>query len=444
MVNDILDLSKVESGKLELEHSTFYLTEVIEDLNNLFGLAAREKNIRLRLPLIDAKTESAYIGDPIRVGQILINLVGNAIKFTELGSIELSWTEEHVKNNEFRLSFRVKDTGRGIEESQLESIFESFSQVNTTPSDTGTGLGLSISRKLAHMMGGKLEANSKPGTGSTFYFSVNIRKAPKQARPILATERQPSAETARLKFLLVEDSEINQTLAKRMLENKGYQVTVAENGAIALELMQIQYFSVVLMDIRMPVMDGLEAIKKIREHPKLRKTRVIAQSASVLDEEVKLAMEAGFDGYLPKPLDFELLHKLLQNQDDVSATTVSTDYIVRGVNFGSALSSHGGDVDFLVTLTGDFIDIYGNAADDLQRSLTQQDFEQAERLMHNIAGLSGTFGANGLMASARQIESDFRTDQQVEDAHYQDLKSELKNFVSAIHEFKQLNDQQQA
>ena len=444
VVNDILDLSRVESGKLSLDRREFRLSTVFEDLSNLFGLAAKDKGLTLKLPDVNPEEETTYLGDPIRLGQVLINLVGNSIKFTEQGRVDLSWSEAEMPNNQSRLSFRVKDTGRGIESSELESIFESFSQSKTTPSDTGTGLGLTISRKLAEMMGGQLNANSKPGLGSTFYFSAVVEPmGVTNLPPVTQLKTTLTKRFAGTEVLLVEDNEINQILATRMLEKAGLKVTVAENGAIALSILSEHDFPVILMDIRMPVMDGIEAVKRIRANPALKPEVVIALSAGVLETEVKEALDAGFDHYLPKPIDFNALTHMLNqfamtqpiDEDRVDDTDI---YTINGVKFGNAIEMHGGDIDFLITLTGDFINIYGEVDDALKAHIAAKDWEQSERLMHNIAGLAGTFGAESLMATARKIEQSLKDSQSTSNEELIELSTALGNFKDAIEKFQNM------
>ncbi|MBT4491824.1 MAG: AAA family ATPase [Gammaproteobacteria bacterium] len=445
VVNDILDLSRVESGKLEIELAPFQLLTVTEDLDNLFTLAAEEKRLELILPEEGSKEQSAYLGDAIRISQVLINLVSNAIKFTDRGSVEVSWSEEDLSNDRTRILFSVKDSGRGIDESELESIFESFSQGNTTPSDTGTGLGLSISRKLAEMMDGTLTVISKLGEGSTFSFSVVVDKLPdavgvSRSRITTTPEMLPAAEV-----LLVEDNEINQKMAKRMLETIGMNVTVANDGSQALELLSHRDFPIIMMDIRMPVMDGIETIKKIRANPDLKYSFVIALSAGVLDTEIDAAMSAGFDRYLTKPLELGSMYNTLKEilgSHSPSASTVEVDdrLRIRGADFSKALESHGGDIQFLITLTADFIEIYGHADQDLRGHLDNDDLDQATRLVHNIAGLSGTFGATTLMNSSRRLEEELKSHDSASDDCLEEFGGELKNFVLAIKEFRERND----
>lgn len=443
VVNDILDLSRVESGKLQLNESPIRLSVVFADIQNLFTLAAKEKGLKLTLPALDPDTEQVYLGDPIRLCQVLINLVGNAIKFTERGFIDLSWSQETLAGGSVRLFFRVKDSGIGIRESDLETIFESFSQGSIAPSDTGTGLGLSISRKLAEMMGGELTANSKTGLGSTFYFSAIVEKqVEQQSKSLMPMQPAPSLLKP-IEILLVEDNEINQNLARRMLEQMGATVAIAEHGAAALKQLEEKFYPVILMDIRMPVMDGLETIRHIRENSNMQSAVVIALSAGVLDTEVEDAMAAGFDHYLTKPVDAQQLKALLNDivgtQSAPRSTSDNIDeatYQFRNVDFGPAIESHGGDVEFMVTLTGDFREIYGDAGERLKQYLRDKDLEQAERLTHNLAGLAGTFGARALMQASRTAEQEIKDSSIISSASIDLFSQELANFLQAIEDFQ--------
>ena len=443
VVNDILDLSRVESGKLQLEHSPFKLSTVFEDLTNLFDLVAAEKGLKLYLPDVDSRDEPAYLGDPIRIGQVLINLVGNAIKFTHRGTVEVTWSSEDISNDQTRLTFRVKDSGSGIDESQLDNIFESFSQGAAISPETGTGLGLSISRELAVMMDGHLTANSRIGKGSTFYFSAVVDRLPDASSVAESVESADHQRLPSTDVLLVEDNEINRKLVKRMLESIGMTVTVANDGLEALDVLSNRFFPIIFMDIRMPNMNGLETIVEIRKDPTFNSSEIIALSAGVLENEVKAALDAGFNKYLTKPLElgtvYDTLAEILGKPAGADKSRGSPVLEINGVNFSSALESHGGDINFLVTLTGDFVDIYSNASDELKKFLDAGDTEKAERLVHNLAGLSGTFGAAALMKSARALEAELAQHRNATPGSLSSLEIELANLVEAIRKFRKQN-----
>lgn len=445
IVNDILDLSRLESGKFALEQVEFKLSMVFMDLSNLMSLAADEKGITLNLPSFDDDKEPTLVGDPIRLAQIMINLVGNAIKFTMAGSINVTYSEEKVSESSIRLNFRIKDSGRGIESANLNTIFEPFAQGDLAPGDAGTGLGLSISRQLARTMGGELAANSKLGKGSTFYFSAIVQKLP--ASHIYATA--PTSQVTLMtdaEALLVEDNLINQKLTCLMLEKQGFKVTVAGNGIEALEALAKQRYDVVLMDIRMPVMDGVETIKRIRTNPVISSTLVIAISAGVLKVEENLALDAGFDHFLTKPIDFNALQKIFFDKQPTQPVIgkdeqeTKTETHNSSVDFSKAIERLGGDLEFFQTLTNDYVDIYGNADETFADLLTIQDLEQAERLAHNIAGLAGTFGAEKLMLVARKVEQELRAGGELSKKSTAAFTQELANLITAIKEFKKSHE----
>jgi CheY-like chemotaxis protein/anti-sigma regulatory factor (Ser/Thr protein kinase) len=432
-----------------LQQTGFKISTLIHDLYNLFSLEAQDKKIRLVLPVIDQQHEPSYLGDVIRIGQVLINLVGNAVKFTTEGQVSVTWQEETLDAERIRLTFTVSDTGPGISKADQEAIFESFSQGRDTPPDVGTGLGLSISRRLAEILDGHLRVESERGKGSQFEFSAVVHYLGAQVNDVVASpepegEKQAPEVTAPspgMSILLVEDNKINQELALNMLEKAGHQVTLADNGTIALECLEQQSFDLVLMDIRMPVMDGLEAIRHIRANELTRRQVVIALSAGALDDEVSEAIAAGFDHYLTKPVDFNALDTLLA---DIRGTTATHELPVtsgpvefRGIRFDRAINNHDGDVPFVVTLTSDFISYYADADTEVKALLERQDQEGAERLMHNIAGIAGAFGADRLMASARTIEQVLRNDGEPTSDQFETLTKEHSNFLTAIEEFQQ-------
>jgi PAS domain S-box-containing protein len=436
VVNDILDLSRVESGKMALRLAPFTLAEVMGELQNLFGLAAQQKNLTLRVQECTAETH--FLGDAVRIGQVLINLVGNAIKFTERGQIVVSVTPEPLDESRVRLSFAVEDTGIGIEASQLEPIFESFTQTAATTSDSGTGLGLAICRRLVAMMGGQIQVDSTPGRGSTFSFTVVVEGWQAiESMPVTAKSEVRSAEANGKNILLVEDNVINQNLASAVLRKAGFTVTVVENGAQALDTLRHAQFDTVLMDIRMPVMDGLEAIRLIRGDDQLKSNRVIALSASVLESEIQQALDAGFDDYLGKPIDFHDLLGRLNKPGEIGNSAPNPTYDIDGIDFNRPLRNNDYDFDLICQLLSDFTQFYKSADEELLGFIDNRKLEEAERLAHNIAGVAGNFGAQELMAVARKIEQAIRSDGDAA-ALREQFSTELHNFVTAIDKFLRL------
>ncbi|WP_254277127.1 PAS domain S-box protein [Halomonas sp. 3H] len=320
IVNDILDFSKIEAGKLELESRPFHPKELIAQQEALFGLAANEKALRFRTRQGGDAT-AALLGDPLRLGQVLTNLVGNAIKFTERGEVELVIHVEAIDRSRCRLTCSVNDTGIGISAAQQKRLFNAFTQADTSTSRRygGTGLGLVISQRLVEQMGGKLSLSSQPGQGSRFTFSLplEISEAPLRHPP--GAKGYDLPRLGGKKVLLAEDNPINQALTRRLLEDLGVEVSVVDNGREAVDSLRQHGVDLVLMDLQMPVMDGLEAARRIRQDNAT--LPIIALSAAVLSEERQQALGAGMNEHLAKPvqprqLTATLLHWL--TDDDAS------------------------------------------------------------------------------------------------------------------------------
>ena len=312
LLNDILDLSKIEAGKLDVENIPMQPAEVLDTLKKIFQYKAEEKGLQLHTAITD-DLPAVIMGDPTRINQILTNLISNAIKFTEKGSVSISLS----KKNDFLL-FEVRDTGVGIPENRLLDIFEAFKQAEgeTTRRFGGTGLGLNISRQLAELMGGNIWVESEVGKGSSFFVSLPlVAVAEDLADKQSLSESQImelGAVLSNKRILLAEDNEFNQMIAKDDLEYyaAGIQVDLVENGALALEKAQKGIYDLILMDVQMPEMDGIEASMKIREWEKANDKSpipIIAMTASLLKSEVNLCLEAGMDNYIPKPYEAEEL-----------------------------------------------------------------------------------------------------------------------------------------
>lgn len=312
IINDILDFSKIESGKLEFENIKFSLSQVISTVTELMLAKAGEKNIRLSTK-IDQKIPDQLIGDPTRLNQILLNLVGNAIKFTNQGEVKITIELLSEATNVEELKFSVTDTGIGIPEDKLKSLFKAFTQVSneTTRKYGGTGLGLAIAKQLVEMQNGSISVKSKVAEGSTFSFILKFKKNEKP-------ESGSNKVVAKLDFkklegstvLLVEDNLLNQILAKKVLTDWKLKVEVAENGLVAIDKLKKNNFDLILMDIQMPEMDGYDATKYIREKltsPK-SETPIIAMTAHALAGEAEKCIKAGMDDYISKPFDTQALY----------------------------------------------------------------------------------------------------------------------------------------
>jgi hypothetical protein len=317
VINDILDFSKIEAGKLSIEHIAFDLHRLIADVLKPLAMRADEKGIELISAVID-NVPRFVLGDPSRIRQVLVNLVGNAIKFTDTGRITLTTDLMQQQHGRTIIHFAVSDTGIGIARDKHELIFDAFSQedTSTTRKYGGTGLGLSICRRLVELMGGQMWLHSQLGEGSTFHFSVELQLTEQSvSAPGQPISRHSLREARlRLNILLVEDHPTNQKLALGLLEKWGHLATLAQNGQEAIDILDRQSFDVVLMDMQMPVMGGIDATKRIRAREAalhLPRTPIIAMTAAAMQDDRDACLAAGMDDYVSKPIKVgELQEKL--------------------------------------------------------------------------------------------------------------------------------------
>ncbi len=315
VINNILDFSKIDGGKMELEKQPFDLRGCVEDSLGLVTTKASEKGLNLVLT-IDSNTPETIMGDPTKLRQILVNLLSNAVKFTHKGVISIS-VFGRLASSGHEVHFAIKDTGIGIPKEKMSRLFQSFSQVDasTTRKYGGTGLGLAISKKLVELMGGRIWVESEEGKGSIFHFTIQAeaitRKhtSPRTLAPQLQSGLKLS-KTHPLRILLAEDNAINQKVALQMLKKLGYIADVAANGVEVLEALERQPYHIVLMDIQMPEMDGLEAARAIRRRW-LIGPKIIAITAYALEGDQERCLEAGMDDYISKPVQIEELAAIL-------------------------------------------------------------------------------------------------------------------------------------
>ena len=317
LINDILDFSKIEAGKIELENIPFDIRDAINNVHTTLRFKAEEKGLTFSAR-ISPEVPRAVLGDPVRLAQVLINLAGNAIKFTAKGSVMITCSSEEISEGQSRLHFQVIDTGVGIAEGSIGKIFESFTQENSSVSREfgGTGLGLAISKRLIEMQGGSLSVSSVKGEGSTFTVSVpyTISHEEVEVTVVETLNADVRSKMADLKILLVDDNHFNQLVAIDTLELELTRavVDVAENGEEAIRLVSENNYDIVLMDVQMPVMNGLEATRAIRKLPSPKnQTRIIAMTASAMKTEVERCFACGMDDFVAKPFNtVELLKKM--------------------------------------------------------------------------------------------------------------------------------------
>jgi len=324
ILNDILDFSKIEAGRLELEQRQFSIEEVLRNTSVIMSANARDKGITTTFSTAP-DVPQAMVGDPLRLQQVLLNLTGNAVKFTERGSVDVQVRKAAESDTDLTLEFSVRDTGVGIAPEHYAHIFEAFSQGDNSTSRRygGTGLGLAISNRLVVLMGGALNFSSQLGKGSNFFFTARFGKVRAAVQPASLRPATPGASgvaahagrLAGLRVLLVEDNEINQKVAGQILRKAGATVEVVGDGRAAVDMLEQSAgrFDAVLMDIQTPVMDGYEATRIIRQQLKLMDLPIIAMTANAMATDRKRATEAGMDAYVAKPIDINELITTLQS-----------------------------------------------------------------------------------------------------------------------------------
>ena len=311
LINDVLELSKIESGSILIHNDIIYTNELMKKMNNLFEPFAKKKNIDLKI-IIENNFPIAFISDNVRLMQILTNLITNAIKFTKKGFVAVFLNCLQSTENELFLEVKVKDTGIGLKKESLNMIFEKFTQVDesNTRTNDGTGLGLSISKEVVKLLGGEIGVVSTFEFGSTFWFTFKAQKI--EENPIILNKPLTVSEKIELKLavLLVEDKFVNRKVAEILLKNLKCTVDIAENGAIALDKVTKNQYDIVLMDIQMPVMDGIKAVEEIRKL-QIQIPVIIGLSADAMEGDNEKYINLGMDDYMTKPILPEVLKEKL-------------------------------------------------------------------------------------------------------------------------------------
>ena len=310
IINDILDYNRLESGKIFLEHKDFSLKNLMAKLFRIFSYSMKQKGLTLNYNY-DSSLGESFIGDEIRLGEIITNLIGNAIKFTDSGAITVDIKKIGNKPNTSLIRFSVKDTGIGISQQNITNIFDSFTQekTDTTRKYGGTGLGLSIVKKLLELMNGRIFVESKVGEGSKFYFEIELENSDKKFEQVIKEPESAPTKVNLSKILIVEDNTVNQLVMKKMLKNTGIEIDIADNGKIGFEKVLQNKYDLVFMDLLMPEMDGYEATREIRNFNK--DIPIVALTADVMKGVEAKTKEAGMNNYLTKPVKKDELLKIL-------------------------------------------------------------------------------------------------------------------------------------
>ena len=428
IINDILDFSKIEAGELALDEQPVNLRGLLDDAVNLVALTADAKGLRLSVEMTP-ECPITVVADETRMRQILVNLLGNAVKFTDRGGVSVRVsTLDGAGAGRTRLRIAVRDTGIGIERDQLDRLFIAFSQVDSaTRSRTGTGLGLVISRRLAEAMGGTIEVTSTPGAGSTFTVEASVGLGDESAGPAPRTApRRRRSDVPALHVLLAEDNPINQRVAELMLTRRGHIVDIVDNGADAVRAVHDVAYDLVLMDVQMPVLDGLAATERIREEPPPHgPPRIVALTANATVDDQAAGRRAGMDDFLAKPIqeaDLDLVLAVAAGRADTGRADagrpgagwrLSTPALSRASSEdddirASVATIAGADFANQVRLA-DILLAFARRLPavlaELDDAVVDGDHERVDRLAHGLKGSAGTLGAHRLAAGCARLEA---------------------------------------
>jgi len=436
IINQILDISKIEAGKLELASVDFSLSSLLDSNAELVLDRMQSSGLRYRQE-IDPALPPVLNGDPLRVGQVLLNYLGNAVKFTEKGSISVTVSLLEAKADNLLVRFAVSDTGIGIPAEQQGRLFKAFEQADNSPTRRfgGTGLGLAIAHRLANLMGGETGVTSTVGEGSTFWFTARLKigkAAAESSAPHLSTaeaERLIKTHHGRAHILLVEDNTINQEVGLELLRGLGLQVDLAVNGEIAVKMAAETAYDLILMDIQMPVMDGLTATRLIRATASGRHVPILAMTANAFGEDRQLSLDAGMNDHVAKPVDPGRLYATLVKwltpaaipgnntnntaplpvPSDATQATIAALETVPGLDVTYGLKAMRGKLPGYLRLLGIFVTTHGNDAEKIGTALDSGNIAQAKQIAHGLKGVSGTLGLTGIYEAALPLDEALRT-----------------------------------
>jgi signal transduction histidine kinase/CheY-like chemotaxis protein len=434
IINDILDISKIESGKLTLEARNFEVAELIRSILAVTGESARTKGLALRLSI--SALPPFLVGDANRIGQILVNYVSNAVKFTPRGSITLTARIEEETPDDMLVRFEVTDTGIGMTPEQQSRLFQSFEQADNTTARKygGAGLGLAINKRLAELMGGKVGVASQPEHGSTFWLTARVKRGMAEAGTTFAATPSLAEDTLRrdyrgTRLLLAEDDPVNQAVALGLLRDAGFSVDLAEDGAQALSMATNGSYALILMDMQMPSMDGVEATRRIRALPQCETLPIIAVTANAFGDDRERCFAAGMNDFIAKPINPEIVFATLLKwlpppaapalpptmPPPGEATTLPTPTVadtallerlrqLPGIDMTRGLSVVRGKVGKYLELVRRLQEEHAGDIGKLKAAIAAGDRELAIRLAHTIKGSAATLGFDALAENAKHIE----------------------------------------
>jgi len=475
IINDILDLSKIEAGKVLLEKTNFHIETIFDHIKSLLREQAREKGIVINFE--HGGLPNWFKGDPTRLRQALLNYVGNAIKFTVKGHITLRAFVLEEKRDDSLVRFEVEDTGIGIENHKIPHLFGAFEQadVTTTRQYGGTGLGLAITRRLATLMGGSVGVESEPGKGSTFWFTARLSKGePEYRMPVSEESKRAEIELytgfEEAKLLLAEDNEINREVAVDLLSGSGLlNIDTVENGREAVDRVRSTDYDLILMDIQMPEMDGLEATRLIRTLKSKEELPILAMTANVFEEDREACLKAGMVDFIAKPVNpenlFSVINKWLPKQHVASRDhriephndfqPIISDNIelvkkldgLENLDVNIGLGNLSGDVEAYLRLLKKFIDRLHNDLKKLETYISSKNYKEASSIAHALKGSAGTLGIKFVEISSSRLEEHLRKNKSKKHEYIRKIIQEIDSqqlffskFLAEINEKIQLEE----
>ncbi len=452
ILNDILDYSKIEAGKMQVEHIEFDLGQVLDNVAGMTMERATSKELPL-LFHVDSAVPPRLVGDPLRLGQIIVNLVNNAIKFTEHGEVRIDISLREQGEKDVVLLCKVKDTGIGLHAEQLPLLFQSFQQADssTTRQYGGTGLGLAICKQLATLMQGEVGVQSVLGQGSTFWFSARLGVCHSLAVTASHAQQREASETLALqelrgmRVLLVEDNALNREVAGALLMDVGVRLDTASNGQIALQRLKEQTYDLILMDMQMPVMDGLTATRLLRAQTEFAALPVIAMTANAMESDRQACLQAGMNDHLPKPIEPDQLYSMLLQwlrpaavtAPIVSSGTPVSDAglpVIEGLDVVTGLRLVRGKKDFYLSLLRKFATTHAGAVAAIQEELHKGLHADAQRRAHNLKSISSSIAMTPVSRLAADVEALIRNGQDgpALQMALQALEVQLRSFVQEL------------
>jgi PAS domain S-box-containing protein len=434
IINDILDVAAIESGKLKFEKIAFNLKDLLPSLISTFTFQAREKRISMHYT-IDETLNKILLGDPVRLNQILINLISNAVKFTHTGSIHINCVLEKEHKGITHVRISVKDTGVGIPKEKLDTIFESFSQADETVTRRygGTGLGLTIARQLVEMQKGRIEVESQELVGSVFTIHIPYASGTAAVSKIPAQQKAHTHNsiTHNVRVLLVEDNDINRLYAKSILQTWKCQTDIAENGLVAIEKLKNNIYDVILMDVQMPVMDGYEATKTIRMMSSPASlTPIVALTANATKIDVERCLAAGMNDYLSKPFTPEDLYGMLFEKLKIAQASGIKLQRKKQYDLNYLKTISGDNQVFIQELLQTFVQSIPTSLAEMEEALRVSDFVRLARITHQIKPSMTLLGINHLKDAAVAIEEHAKSST----PSIAQLSTNVKKFVESCRE----------